>query len=152
MRPSRRPTKWAVGAAQVPTEGKVGSVDDRRLETARAVSTSRLCAGCGTPLVGGRPQRRYCTGRCRARASRARHAQESDADSRVETMTPSIPVPLLLTADETAHLLRTTRKGVYAMIARGQLPGVTRLGSRVLIHRDDLLRWLDRSRTSSPKE
>ena len=28
-------------------------------------------------------------------------------------------LPLLLTVDETASLLRTTRKGIYAMIERG---------------------------------
>ena len=41
-------------------------------------------------------------------------------------------LPLLLTVTETATLLRTTRKGVYAMIERGLLPGVTRIGRRVL--------------------
>ena len=67
-------------------------------------------------------------------------------------MTTPIPLPLLLTPGETAEVLRTTRKGVYSKIARHQLPGVTRLGRRVLIRRDDLLDWLDRSRTPSPKE
>jgi hypothetical protein len=33
-------------------------------------------------------------------------------------------VPVLLTVDEAAELLRTTRRGIYAMIARQQLPGV----------------------------
>ncbi len=36
--------------------------------------------------------------------------------------------PVLLTAAETADLLRTSRKAVYAMAERGQLPGVTRIG------------------------
>ncbi len=65
-------------------------------------------------------------------------------------MKPS-PLPLLLTTGETAKILRTTKKGVYSMIARHQLPGVTRLGRRVLIRRDELVEWLDRSRTPSPK-
>ncbi len=60
--------------------------------------------------------------------------------------------PLLLTAGETADLLRTTRSAIYSMIARGQLPGVTRVGRRVLVRREDLLHWLDQSRTPSPKE
>ena len=60
--------------------------------------------------------------------------------------------PLLLTAGETADLLRTTKQAIYSMIARGQLPGVTRLGRRVLVRREDLLHWLDQSRTPSPKE
>lgn len=37
-------------------------------------------------------------------------------------------LPLLATVDETAGLLRTTRKAIYSMIERGQLPGVTRIG------------------------
>ena len=61
-------------------------------------------------------------------------------------------LPVLLTPDETAELLRTSRKAVYAMTERGQLPGVTRIGRRVLYRRDDLLDWLDQKRTPSPKE
>ncbi len=59
---------------------------------------------------------------------------------------------LFLTAGETADLLRTTKHALYSMIARGQLPGVTRLGRRVFIRLDDLLHYLDQSRTPSPKE
>jgi excisionase family DNA binding protein len=55
-------------------------------------------------------------------------------------------LPLLLTADEAAVLLRTTRKAIYIMAGRRQLPGVTHIGRRVLIRRDDLLHWLDQNR------
>ena len=61
-------------------------------------------------------------------------------------------IPILMTVQDTATLLRTTRTAVYAMVARGQIPGVTRLGRRVLFRTEDLLDWLDRSRTPSPKE
>ena len=50
--------------------------------------------------------------------------------------------PLLMTTGEVAVLLRTTRKAVYAMVDRQQLPGVTRVGRRVLIRSDQLLHWL----------
>jgi excisionase family DNA binding protein len=60
--------------------------------------------------------------------------------------------PMLLTVDETASVLRTSRKAVYSMIDRWQLPGVIRIGRRVLIHRDVLLQWLDHNRTPSPME
>jgi excisionase family DNA binding protein len=58
--------------------------------------------------------------------------------------------PFFLTVQDVASLLRTSQKAVYAMIERGQLPGVTRVGRRLLVRRDDLLHWLDRSRAPSP--
>ena len=67
-------------------------------------------------------------------------------------MTAHFGQPVLLTSDEVAGLLRTTRSAIYAMTERGQLPGVTRIGRRVLYRRDDLIGWLDQKRTPSPKE
>ena len=55
-------------------------------------------------------------------------------------------LPLLLTADEAAAVLRTTKKAIYVMVSRRQLPGVTHVGRRVLVRRDDLLHWLDQNR------
>ena len=60
-------------------------------------------------------------------------------------------LPLLLTVKEAAELLRTTNKGIYAMVERGQLPGVTRIGRRVLIKSAELLRWLDHNCAPSPR-
>jgi excisionase family DNA binding protein len=59
--------------------------------------------------------------------------------------------PLLATIPEVAELLRTTPTAVYAMVARGQLPGVTRLGRRILVRSADLLHWLDQKRSPSPE-
>jgi excisionase family DNA binding protein len=64
----------------------------------------------------------------------------------------SSSLPLFLTPSEAGDVLRTSRKAVYAMIERGQLPGVTRIGRRVLIRSQDLLDWLDHNRMPSPKE
>lgn len=58
----------------------------------------------------------------------------------------------LLTADEAAEALRTTRKAIYAMVGRGQLPGVVRLGRRVLIRRSRLLEFIKESSVTSPGE
>ena len=61
-------------------------------------------------------------------------------------------LPVLLTVDDAADLLRTTRRAIYAMIERRQLPGVIRVRRRVLVRADDLLDWLDQKRAPSPEE
>ena len=58
-------------------------------------------------------------------------------------------LPIFLTPSEAADLLRTTRKAVYVMIERRQLPGVTRIGRRVLIRTEALLHWLHQECASS---
>lgn len=67
---------------------------------------------------------------------------------RIELPTPARPergtgpsVPALLTASEVAEVLRTSRKAVWAMIQRKQLP-VTRIGRRVLVSSEALVEWL----------
>ena len=61
-------------------------------------------------------------------------------------------VPRFLNVDEAADLLRTTRRAIYAMVERHQLPGVVRLRRRVLFRSDVLLDWLDQKCAPSPKE
>jgi len=61
-------------------------------------------------------------------------------------------VPVFINVDEAAELLRTTRRAIYAMVERRQLPGVVRLRRRVLFRSDVLLDWLDQKRAPSPKE
>ncbi len=57
--------------------------------------------------------------------------------------------PLLLTPTEVAVLLRTSRKAIYSMVERAQLPGVVRIGRRVLVREDTLLDWLRQKSTPS---
>ena len=71
------------------------------------------------------------------------------ADARDQT---AVRLPALLTVDEAAEFLRTTRRAIYAMIARRQLPGIVRIRRRVLLRVDDLLDWLDQKRAPSPEE
>ena len=57
--------------------------------------------------------------------------------------------PVLLTPNEVAELLRTSRKAIYSMVERGQLPGIVRIGRRVLVLEDALLDWLRQKSTAS---
>jgi len=82
----------------------------------------------------------------RAESAVASTAHADDRIARARTM------PVLLTVGEAADLLRTTRRAIYAMVARRQLPGVIRIRRRVLLRADDLLHWLDQKRAPSLKE
>jgi excisionase family DNA binding protein len=63
-----------------------------------------------------------------------------------------VHTPVLLTPTEVAELLRTSRKAIYAMIERAQLPGIVRIGRRVLIRQDALLNFIDHDSAPSPQE
>ena len=79
------------------------------------------------------------TSRHFARASRAAAAAQLGVAE---------PVPLM-TPDEVARVLRTSRGAVYKMQERGQLPGVRRIGRRLLFDRATLLDWMGQNPTSS---
>ena len=61
-------------------------------------------------------------------------------------------LPLLLTPDEAAVILRTTRRALYQMVERRQIAGVTRVGRRLLFRSRDLLDWLDQKHAPSLQE
>ncbi len=58
--------------------------------------------------------------------------------------------PALLTVEEVADYLRTSRAAVYHQVARGQLPGVVRVGRRVLVKRAVLEQALDEGSATAP--
>lgn len=59
---------------------------------------------------------------------------------------------LLLTADEVAAILRTSREVVYEMNRKHRIPGALRIGRKLLFRRDRLLHWLRESSVSSLEE
>ncbi len=61
-------------------------------------------------------------------------------------------LPSMLTVDEAAALLRTSRRAIYAMVERGQISGVIRLQRRLLFRADQLVHWLDQKCAPLPKE
>jgi excisionase family DNA binding protein len=59
-------------------------------------------------------------------------------------------LPLLLTVDEMAKLLRTSRQVIYNKVSQFKLPGVTRVHRRVLFRRAAVLEWLSENSVPSP--
>ena len=51
-------------------------------------------------------------------------------------------LPLFLQVEEVADLLRVSRKAVYAMVERDEIPGVLKLGRRLRFRRDVVEAWL----------
>jgi excisionase family DNA binding protein len=52
------------------------------------------------------------------------------------------PLEAVLNVDELAALLRVERKTVYGAIARGEIPGVQRVGTLLRVSRERVLAWL----------
>ena len=61
-------------------------------------------------------------------------------------------VSFLMTVAEVADFIRTSRNAVYAMVGRGQWPGVIRIGRNLRFRRDTLLDWLNQKHTPSLRE
>ena len=91
----------------------------------------------------------------RRTASNGRRRTDRVARSRPGLARPALrqpSVPFLLTVDEVAEALRTTRKAVYALIERGHLPGVVRVRRRILVRQTALLQWLQEKGAPSLEE
>ena len=84
--------------------------------------------------------------------ARRSYIRRTVARRQLERCETSDALPMLLTVDDAADLLRTTRRAIYAMLERRQLPGVIRIRRRVLIRSVELLDWLDQKRAPSLKE
>lgn len=53
-----------------------------------------------------------------------------------------LDAPLMLTVQESAKILRVNEKTIYDMVAKGELPGVKKVGRSIRISRRVLMQWL----------
>jgi excisionase family DNA binding protein len=82
-------------------------------------------------------------------------AEDSDGDVMVpagSTTSAADPaLPMVLTPDELAKMLRVRRRSVYEAISRGDIPGVRRIGRKVRIDRDSVLAWMADGHGRAPR-
>lgn len=57
--------------------------------------------------------------------------------------------PPLLTVQELAVLLTTSNSGIYSRVARGQIPGVLRIGRTLRFEPRVIARWLSANKASA---
>ena len=93
-------------------------------------------------------------GPIRRRARTSRHTTDPAARvrRRREPLARPSSLPQLITVDDAAAFLCTSRCAIYAMLERGQLPPPIRIGRRVLLLQDELLDWLHQKRAPSLQE
>jgi excisionase family DNA binding protein len=60
-----------------------------------------------------------------------------------------MPRSRLVDADGSGRPPSDDQEAIYSMVERGQLPGIVRIGRRVLVREDALLDWLRQKSTPS---
>jgi excisionase family DNA binding protein len=90
--------------------------------------------------------------RMRTGLTRIDHATTNERENTTRPPQRHQVLPILLTVDEAADVLRTTRRAIYAMVEHRQLPGVVRIRRRVLVRADALLHWLEQKSAPSLEE
>lgn len=63
----------------------------------------------------------------------------------------ALDLPVVLTVEELAELLRINRKTAYAAVEAGDIPGVRRIGRTIRISRDTVLAWLAEGQARFPR-
>lgn len=59
--------------------------------------------------------------------------------------------PDVLTVDELAKLLRVSRNTAYALVQRGEVPGVRHIGRAIRVSRAAVVAWLAEGRDRAPR-
>lgn len=72
----------------------------------------------------------------------ARETAVESPDAAAAPVDPLAPLAPVVTIEELSAYLRLNHKTVRDAIARGDIPGVRRIGGTIRIHRDTVLTWL----------
>ena len=85
------------------------------------------------------------------RTGQRQHRSGSRGSSGAACPPPSVSLPpALMTVEELAALLRTTKGAIYSRHARGGIPGSLRLGRTIRFDPRIIAQWLAANTTGSP--
>ena len=85
------------------------------------------------------------------RPGRAIHTPPAPSAGPLPVTAADPVLPMVLTPDELAKMLRVRRRSVYEAISRGDIPGVRRIGRKVRIDRDSVLAWMADGHGRAPR-
>lgn len=121
------------------------------------IEVQRICQYCGNQFTARTTVTKYCSHKCSQRAYKAKARKEKVQISNLEThRIKTQPIELLkvkpfLSITEAGQLMGVSRRTVYRMIDRGELP-TAKAGARTIIRRSDIELLFDDPQPVKPKK
>lgn len=121
------------------------------------IEVKRVCVHCGTLFIAKTTVTKYCSDLCAKRAYKARKREEKIKTSNQETIyalnqsIEQLKVRPFLSISDTCKLLGVSRRTVYRMIERQELP-IAKAGTRTIIRRSDIDKLFDKPIPVRPKK
>lgn len=121
------------------------------------IEVKRVCVHCGTVFVAKTTVTRYCSNLCAKRAYKARKRGEKIEASNQETNyitnqpIEELKIRPFLSISDTCKLLGISRRTVYRMIERKELP-IAKAGTRTILRRSDIDSLFDKPVPVRPKK
>ncbi|MEM6272800.1 MAG: helix-turn-helix domain-containing protein [Bacteroidota bacterium] len=107
------------------------------------IRVQRICQHCGSEFTAKTTVTKYCSDSCAKKAYKARKRAEKVGNAKQETRKviarpmEEIKAKEFLSIAETVKLLGISRRTVYRLIRRGELP-IVKLAGRTIVRRADL--------------
>jgi excisionase family DNA binding protein len=127
----------------------VGYNSDKHWHMSSNIRINRICQQCGNEFEARKTTSKTCSDDCAKKAYKARQratkVQAGNEQTRQLIAKPieDIKIQELLTVNESAKLIRISRRSLYRLNERGELPFV-KLNRRTVIRRSDIDRLFDR--------
>lgn len=121
------------------------------------IEVKRVCVHCKTVFIAKTTVTKYCSSVCSKRAYKGRKRQEKIKASIQETNyiinqpLEELKARAFLSVSDTSKLLGVSRRTIYRMIERKELP-IAKVGTRTIIRRSDIEKLFDKPIPVRPKK